>query len=136
MGAQIILTVSAIAVVLVAVYKIFIQQIFLSSLSKIPAAHPTSHFSPLWIYYIRWSNIENKTLYELHKKKGPILRLAPNELSVNSYEEGLKTIYTGGFEKTGFYFRRFASFNGLVSIHVSLLDTFTNLETGSPICSV
>lgn len=109
-----LLNVAAVAVIITAFYKFIIHPVFLSPLSKIPAAHPTSHISPLWIYYIRWANIENRTLYELHKKKGPILRLAPNELSVNCYEGGLKTIYTGGFEKTAFYARRFHNYNGLV----------------------
>lgn len=115
MGLETIITASAFAVAVVAVYKIFIQQIFLSELSKIPAAHPTCHFSPFWIYYIRLFNIENKTLYELHKQKGPILRLGPNELSVNCYEDGLKTIYTGGFDKSEFYIRRFGNWNGSAS---------------------
>ncbi len=107
-----LLPVIAVATVIVAVYKLLVFPIFLSPLSKIPSAHPSSHVSSLWIYYIRWAKVTNKTLYELHKAKGPILRLAPNELSVNCYEEGLKTIYTGGFEKPEWYGNRFHSYNG------------------------
>lgn len=88
----------------------FFGLVFHSSLSKVPTAHWTCRFSGLWILYVRWMDVENRTLYELHKKKGPIVRLAPNELSVNSYEDGLKTIYGGGFEKHGFYERRFANY--------------------------
>lgn len=112
MGVLSIANVSAIAVAIVITYKFLIQPLFLSPLSKIPSAHPSAHISPFWIYYIRYANIENRTLYELHKKKGPILRLAPNELSINCYEQGLKTVYTGGFEKTEFYARRFANYDG------------------------
>jgi hypothetical protein len=93
-----------------AIYKCLIHPLFLSPLSKIPAAHPTSHVSPIWIYYIRYKNIENQTIHELHKQKGPILRTAPNQLSVNCYEGGLKTIYTGGFHKTDFYHNRFINY--------------------------
>lgn len=94
---------SAAGVLLLGIYKFLIYPAFQSPLSKIPAAHPTAHISPFWIYYIRWNNIENKTIHELHKEKGPIIRTAPNELSVNCYTEGLKTIYSGGFHKTPFY---------------------------------
>lgn len=107
-----LLTVAAIGTLFVAIYKFLIHSVFLSPLSKIPAAHPSCHVSPLWIYYIRWSNVANRTLYELHREKGPILRLAPNELSVNCYEGGLKTVYTGGFEKPAWYGNGFSTYNG------------------------
>lgn len=94
------------------IYKFVIQPLFFSPLGKIPAAHFSSHISPLWIYYIRFSNIENETIYQLHQEKGPIIRLAPNELSINCYEEGLKTVYAGSFEKTAFYGRRFCNYGG------------------------
>lgn len=103
---------SILAAAICLTYKLLIQPLFVSPLSKIPSAHPSAHISPFWIYYVRYNNTENQVLYELHKKKGPILRLAPNELSINCYEQGLKTVYTGGFEKTEFYFRRFSNYNG------------------------
>lgn len=49
-------------------------------------------------------------MYELHKRRGPILRIGPNELSVNCYEGGLRTIYAGGFEKHDFYLGRFKTY--------------------------
>ena len=97
------------------VYKVLIYPLFLSPLSKIPSAHWSSHICPLWIYYIRHQQIENQTIHELHKKKGPIVRTAPNELSVNCYEGGLKTIYTGGFHKTDYYHHRFANYGWVIS---------------------
>jgi hypothetical protein len=112
-----LLKVSLIGIVVLAgitIYKLIIFPLFLSRLSRIPAAHPLCHITSLWIYYIRWADIENRTLYRLHTEKGPILRLGPNELSVNCYEEGIKTIYGGGFEKTEFYPRRFTNYDGFV----------------------
>lgn len=94
------------------IYQFIIHPIFLSPLSKIPSAHFTTPFSSLWILYIRYTNVENATLLRLHRAKGPILRLGPNEISVNCYEEGLKTIYGGNFDKTEFYPRRFANYGG------------------------
>lgn len=101
---------AAAAAVLLGVYKLLIFPLFVSPLSKIPSAHWSSHVSPLWILYVRYKNIENGTIHELHKKKGPIIRTGPNELSVNCYEGGLKTIYTGGFHKTDFYHNRFINY--------------------------
>lgn len=103
---------TVIALILTFIYKILLEPLFISALSKIPAAHFSSHISPFWIYFIRYVNIENETIYRLHEKKGPIIRLAPNELSINCYEQGLKTVYTGGFEKTAFYGRRFRNYGG------------------------
>jgi hypothetical protein len=99
-----------------AIYRLFIFPIFISRLSKIPTAHPLCGITSLWIYYIRWADIENQTIQRLHVQKGPILRIGPNELSVNCYEEGIKTIYGGGFEKTEFYPRRFANYDGFVAL--------------------
>lgn len=110
MGALNIPVIAAAAAATLFLYKFLIYPLFLSPLAKIPAAHWTSHVCPLWIYYIRWKNTENKTIYELHKKKGPIIRTAPSQLSVNCYEGGLKTIYTGGFHKTDFYHNRFINY--------------------------
>ncbi|KAH8593976.1 cytochrome P450 [Bisporella sp. PMI_857] len=107
---------SVISSLILITYKLIVEPLFISPLSRIPSAHPSSHISPFWIYYIRYTNIENRTLYELHTKKGPILRLAPNELSINCYEQGLKTVYTGGFEKTDFYFRRFHNYDGVTNL--------------------
>lgn len=110
-----LLTITNAAVVIASItliYKVLIEPLFFSPLSKIPAANLSAHISPLWIYYIRYTNTENETIYRLHEKKGPIIRLAPNELSINCYEEGLKTVYTGGFDKTEFYGRRFCNYGG------------------------
>ncbi|KAL2063829.1 hypothetical protein VTL71DRAFT_5634 [Oculimacula yallundae] len=117
--------ISIIVLAIFATYRLLVQPLFVSPLSKIPSAHYSAHISPFWIYYVRYSNIENKVLYELHNKKGPILRLAPNELSINCYEQGLKTVYTGGFEKTKFYFRRFANYNGTTNLF-SIIDRISH----------
>ena len=110
MGSFSIAGLAASAVFCICLYKFLVFPLFLSPLSKIPAAHFTCHVSPLWIYYIRYKNIENQTIHEQHKQKGPIIRTAPNQLSVNCYEGGLKTIYTGGFHKTDFYHNRFVNY--------------------------
>lgn len=52
--------------------------------------------------------MENRSVYQRHIEDGPVIRLAPNVLSVNCFEDGLKRIYQGGFPKTVFYSRGFA----------------------------
>lgn len=87
---------------LLAVYKFIIYPTFLSPLSKIPNAHWSSSFSPVWILWTRYNVRENRTIYAAHLKYGPVIRLGPNELSVNDIG-GLRAIYGGGFEKGQWY---------------------------------
>ncbi|KAJ4305231.1 hypothetical protein N0V90_000762 [Kalmusia sp. IMI 367209] len=97
-------------VVLFSIYKYLLYPALLSPLAKIPAANFSTRFSSLWINYISWKNLENNTLYQLHQRLGRIVRLGPNELSVDCYKGGLKTIYNGGFSKTKFYHNRFLNY--------------------------
>lgn len=95
------------AAVLATLYSYVVYPAFVSPLAKIPAANFSARFSSLWLKYIRYRNIENRTVYALHQKHGPIVRLGPKELSINCYEGGLKTVYGGSFPKTNFYERQF-----------------------------
>jgi len=85
-------------------FYFIIHPAFLSPLSKlnIPNASPWAKYTPLWILRKRLTQQENKTLYAAHKKHGPIVRVGPNELSVNSLE-GLRVIYGGNFDKHAWY---------------------------------
>jgi len=84
------------------IFKFIINPIFFSPLSKVPNAHWTSPFAPAWILWIRFYSKENRTLHAAHLKYGPVLRVAPNELSVNDISS-VRTVYTGGFEKGQWY---------------------------------
>jgi len=68
-----------------------------------PSVHPTAPFSPLWILYKRYTSQQNKAIHDAHLKHGPIVRLAPNEVAVNTISHGVKTIYSGNFEKHRWY---------------------------------
>ncbi|KAH6680460.1 cytochrome P450 monooxygenase-like protein [Halenospora varia] len=83
-------------------YKFIIYPAFISPLSKVPTAHWSSPFSPLWILWTRYTNYENRSVHAAHLKHGPVVRLGPNELSVNDLG-GLRTVYAGGFEKGQWY---------------------------------
>ena len=49
---------------------------------------------------MRWRAVENATIKRAHEQLGPIVRLGPNEVSVNCVKGGIRDIYTGGFEKS------------------------------------
>ncbi|EKD20425.1 uncharacterized protein L3040_004288 [Drepanopeziza brunnea f. sp. 'multigermtubi'] len=87
---------------LLAIYKFVIYPVLLSPLSKIPNAHWSAPISPLWILRTRLLKQENRKTHDAHLKHGPVIRLGPNELSVNDLA-GLRTVYAGGFEKGEWY---------------------------------
>ena len=82
---------------------------FFSPLCKIPDANPLARYTGLWIFLKRYNQLENKTLHEAHQKIGPVVRVGPNEVSVNSIE-GLKTIYGGNFDKHAWYANVFRNY--------------------------
>ncbi|KAF7592319.1 hypothetical protein BBP40_000375 [Aspergillus hancockii] len=103
-------------------YKYVVYPYTLSPISSIPNAHYTSPISPRWIEKQRNTGREVLTIHDLHQKHGPVVRLGPNELSVNSLS-GLKTIYTGAYEKHTFYSDVFINFqtpNLVGTIHNNL----------------
>ena len=75
-----------------------------------PNAHPTSAISPVWILWNRYKNNGNRATHAAHEKYGPIVRLGPNELSINCVDGGIRTVYAGGFEKHEWYPRQFPSY--------------------------
>lgn len=91
-----------------AVYKIY--HAFLSPLAKIPNASPISPVTSLWMLWIRFKARENQTIHLAHQRHGPIVRLGPNEISVNCVKGGLQTIYAGGFDKWEFYANLFDNY--------------------------
>jgi cytochrome P450 len=92
------------------IYYHVIKPYLLSPLSSIPNAHFTSPISTWWIDRRRSTGTEVLAIYALHQRHGPIVRLGPKELSVNSIH-GLKIIYTGAFEKDAFYNEVFVNYN-------------------------
>ncbi|KAE8550858.1 hypothetical protein TMatcc_008921 [Talaromyces marneffei ATCC 18224] len=99
----------------VLIYKYILYPAFLSPLARIPNAHFTSPISSAWITWRRFIATNNRTIQAAHEKLGPIVRLGPNELSINCVDGGIKTVYGGGFEKHEWYPRVFGSL-GTVSM--------------------
>lgn len=90
-------------------YQYIIYPAFLSPLAKIPNAHFTAPISPAWIIWKRYREQNNRTIHAAHTKLGPIVRLGPSEISINCVEGGIKTVYSGGFEKHDWYPRVFGA---------------------------
>ncbi|OTA54176.1 cytochrome P450 [Hypoxylon sp. EC38] len=83
-------------------YQFILYPAIFSPLSKVPKAHWSCSISPAWILWARFKSRENRTLHAAHQQHGPIVRIGPNELSVNSVD-AVKTIYQGGFDKHQWY---------------------------------
>ncbi|KXL45274.1 hypothetical protein M433DRAFT_61231 [Acidomyces richmondensis BFW] len=99
-----IISIAALVLILtLAIYQYVILPVFLSPLAKIPNAHWSAPLSRLWILYHRSREEETPTVHLAHQRHGPIIRIAPNEVSVNSIDGGIRTIYAGGFEKGDWY---------------------------------
>lgn len=98
------------ALFFVLLYKYLLFPAFLSPLAKIPNAHFTSCISPAWILWKRYRRLEVRTIHAAHQRLGSIVRLAPNELSVNCVDGGIRTIYSGGFDKPEWYKNLFSNY--------------------------
>lgn len=97
-----------ICLLLLSIYRFILYPVFLSPLAKIPSAHFTAGFSPLWILWKRYRSTENKAIHDAHQKYGPIVRLGPNDINVNCIEGGIKTM--ASFEKPDWYPNAFFNF--------------------------
>jgi hypothetical protein len=89
--------------ILAAIYKLFVYPALISPLSRVPNAHWSAPFSSAWILWVRFTNCENREIHGAHLEQGPIVRLGPNEISVNCVDGGIRTVYGGGFEKGDWY---------------------------------
>jgi len=97
---------------LLLLYQYVLYPTFLSPLSKIPNAHFSTPISALWISKKRRGGPDTRTIYHLHKKYGPALRLGPNEISINT-PGALRTVYKGGFKKSRWYQDAFVNYGTL-----------------------
>jgi unspecific monooxygenase len=92
-------------------YKFLIHPVFFHPLRHIPSAHwSIPVFGDLWITYQRYLEKNNTVTYAAHVRHGSVVRMGANELSVNCVDNGIKTIYAGGWEKHAWYPQRFGSY--------------------------
>ena len=94
----------AISVVLAAAVCVWIlEPLYSSPLASIPG--PTLYAFTKWrLAWDEWKGQRMQTVQRLHLRYGPIVRIGPNEVHLNS-SSALRTIYGpgSGFERTDFY---------------------------------
>jgi hypothetical protein len=76
-----------------------------SPLARIPSAHRTSALTSLWILSKRYKGCieEIAAVNAAHELHGPVVRLAPREISVRSWEVGLSHMLGARLEKPDWY---------------------------------
>ena len=75
-----------------------------SPLSKVPGPWYT-RFTSLWLKYQEFSGTRRDWVHRCHQRYGPVVRLAPNEVSFTDLD-AIKEIYASGgsgYDKTEFY---------------------------------
>jgi len=105
-----ILAIAGISMFLFVIHRYTLYPVFLSPLSKIPNAHLTSALSPAWMLWNRFKGRESTAAHAAHVKYGPVVRLAPSEISINCVDGGTRTVYGGGFERHEWYTHAFANY--------------------------
>ena len=96
---------------LLTIYKFIFYPLFFHPLHHIPSAHwSIPIFGDVWITWQRYKERNNAVTYAAHLKQGTVVRMGANELSVNCVENGIRTIYAGGWEKDAWYGQRFGSY--------------------------
>ncbi|EPQ55074.1 cytochrome P450 [Gloeophyllum trabeum ATCC 11539] len=91
-------------VALLCLIYVVCYRVFLSPLAKIPGPVIT-RFTGGWLLYQELTRRRRLYVHELHKRYGPVVRIAPDEVSFAT-GEAAKQIYSvggSGFEKTEFY---------------------------------
>ncbi|PFH62475.1 hypothetical protein XA68_13377 [Ophiocordyceps unilateralis] len=100
------------------IFGLSVWTVLRSPLRNVPSAHWSCGLSSLWILWTRYRNRELAVLTEKHQRLGPIVRVGPADLSISCYDNGVRTIYNGGFEKPAYYdfFSYYAEKNAFCSL--------------------
>ncbi|EFQ99570.1 hypothetical protein MGYG_02582 [Nannizzia gypsea CBS 118893] len=88
---------------LVSIFLIY--RVFLSPLSKVPAAHPLAPITGAWIKWHRWRGTSYEAIAAAFERCGPYIRLGPSEIATNC-KEGFDSAYGVGkrnFDKASVY---------------------------------
>ncbi|KAF4448607.1 hypothetical protein F53441_8026 [Fusarium austroafricanum] len=94
---------TAVVAVVLLIKHLFLDPLIFSPLRHVPG--PKSFAFTKWrLAYEDWKGTRTRTIFQLHQKYGPVVRIGPNEVSFNSLS-ALRTIYGPGsrFGRTSFY---------------------------------
>lgn len=83
--------------VIVLVYVVSFR--FLSPLARLPGPFNAS-LSRIWLLWHSWKGDMHRTMIDLHRKHGKLVRTGPNEVSVSDLT-AIKTIYGEYYHRLG-----------------------------------
>jgi hypothetical protein len=86
----------------------------LVSLRTVPAAHWSSRFTSARILWARWTGDELSFLMDAHRRLGLVVLVGPEELSVSSYQDGIRKVYDAGFSKPAAFYSMFNYYGYLI----------------------
>lgn len=75
----------------------------ISPLNAIPNAHFTAPFSRMWLLWIRGTGREFTACRAAHRQLGPVIRIGPQEISINCIKNGVRAVYGGNWDKSSMY---------------------------------
>ncbi len=105
---------------------VVIYRLFFAPLSKFPGPKITA-VTQLWMMYHEFKGDRTVIIDQLHSRYGPVVRVSPDEVSLNNYE-GLREIYgiKSTFSKSSFYD---------LFVYYNTRNTFTSLDKPS-VCAL
>ncbi|KAF9890904.1 hypothetical protein FE257_005480 [Aspergillus nanangensis] len=117
-----------------AVFK-FIYRVYLHPLSKVPGPKIAAGTS-LWLAYHTFIGDECTTVSKLHKRYGPVLRVAPNEVDIAD-GDAIEPIYVarGGFAKTPAYSKFDIDGHSTIFSTLTLPDRASRAKAVAPLFS-
>jgi hypothetical protein len=99
-------------------YRYVLHPALLSPLSKIPSSQPTAPFLPVWFWWTERRGRQARSLLAAHQRRGPVVRVAPDHVSLASLD-GLRVVYhVGKYDRTDWYLavRNYGGTPNLVSM--------------------
>jgi cytochrome P450 len=102
-------------------YRYVLYPAFFSPLSKIPTAHPIASILPVWFWWKERSGCQARSILAVHQRKGPVVLLAPNHVSVASLD-GLRVVFhVGRFDRPEWVLH-FRNYDGTPNL-LTMLDS-------------
>lgn len=95
--------INLIAAVVITLISTILYKIYFNPLAHIPGPL-IARLTPMWLYSLSYRGIEASTVDDLHKRLGPVVQVAPNEVDIAD-GASLHLIYVkdGGFLKSSYY---------------------------------
>ena len=94
---------NALGAILAALASIAVYRVYFHPLAHIPGPLQAK-LSSIWLYRLSYRGTEATVIDELHRRHGPVVRIAPNEVDISD-GAAINTIYvkSGGFMKNNCY---------------------------------